>query len=525
MKTIIKNLYRVIKNYIKGARYSRKRQVFLFILLIAFLLIVRNMVTNNSVADVSRDGVRKVNLESISVLSGQGTALSLTGTVESQSEADIRAEGQGQIVRVSKNLGDRVFAGEIIAEIENNFERAQVAQAQASVDAAVAAREESSSLSSIRLENARVALEEEKVSAVNTITSAFTLAEGAILGKADQFFRNPRTSDPVLNISSFGIDDLDERRADIGDSFIVWKKTVDALSSSQDLVSLLEDAEVRLRFMSAFMRDLSSVVTRQGSSTEVTDILAGRSSIDTALSNVSNAKDSLRSADTTYKIALEEESQVTGTGLTTKEAAVRQAQAGLQLARASLEKKIIRAPISGTINSLSVSVGDVVSPSGPVAVVANNNALQIKTFITENERSLIKVGGGVQVGRYEGVVTAISPALDPTTRKIEVLIGIKDPDADLVNGQSVRVELVEAIIAESIDVREGVRVPISAINIGSEEVVVFSVNEEGSLVAHPVEVGPIFGDTILITGDIDPLLRIVVDARGLKAGSRVTVGE
>lgn len=525
MRKIIKNIFQLTKDFIKSAKYSRKKQIFLFVLLIAFLIIVRNIVSNTQVTETGANQIRGVRIETITALSGAGSSLQVTGTVESQSEADIRAEGQGQIISLRKSLGDSVFAGEIIVEIENNFERAQVAQAQASLDSAIAARQESSSLTSIRLGNSKVAFDEEKISARNSVTSALTSAESAIFGKADQFFLNPRTSSPVLNISSFGIDDLDERRAQIEDSLIVWRGMINTISSESDMYMFLADAEERLRFMRGFMRDLSDIVTRQGNSTQIADIISARSSIDTALANVSGANDALRNAETNYRLTQEEESQIVGTGLTTRDASVRQAEAGLLLAQAALEKKIIRAPISGTINNLDVSLGDVVSLGQPVAVVANNNALRVKAYITETEKSSVAPGQVVQVGAYEGVVTAVSPALDPVTRKIEVIIGIKDTNAKLVNGQSTRVVINRENVTEAVDLSAGVRIPISAINIGTRDTVVFSVDENDTLVPHVVNVGPIFGDSILITGDINPLLPIVVDARGLKEGEKVEVVE
>ena len=158
MKKIVKNIVGSIRDFIKSAKYSRKKQLFLFIILLAFLLIVRNTFLNNKVLDGTPASTRQVELQTITSLAGLGSSLTITGTVESQSEANIRAEGQGQVTRVNNSLGDTVVAGQIIAEIENAFERAQVAQAQASVNSAVASQRETSSLTSIRLENTRTAL-------------------------------------------------------------------------------------------------------------------------------------------------------------------------------------------------------------------------------------------------------------------------------------------------------------------------------------------------------------------------------
>ena len=49
----------------------------------------------------------------------------------------------------------------------------------------------------------------------------------------------------------------------------------------------------------------------------------------------------------------------------------------------------------------------------------------------------------------------------------------------------------------------------------------FTVNEEGRLVAQTVEIGEVRGDRIEITSVISPDLRIVTDARGLAEGQKV----
>jgi hypothetical protein len=50
---------------------------------------------------------------------------------------------------------------------------------------------------------------------------------------------------------------------------------------------------------------------------------------------------------------------------------------------------------------------------------------------------------------------------------------------------------------------------------------VFSVDGDGRLVAHPVEVREVRGDRIEVLTDLDPGLRIVADARGLSEGESV----
>ncbi len=83
---------------------------------------------------------RKVRIASVSSLSNSEGDFPLVGTVTSVSEATIRSEAGGKLVRVYKKLGDQVFAGGVIAEFENAGERAAVLQAEGAYDQAKASR-------------------------------------------------------------------------------------------------------------------------------------------------------------------------------------------------------------------------------------------------------------------------------------------------------------------------------------------------------------------------------------------------
>ncbi len=120
------------------------------------------------------------------------------------------------------------------------------------------------------------------------------------------------------------------------------------------------------------------------------------------------------------------------TAVSATQAAITQAQGALAAARAALERSIIRAPISGTINSLSLKRGDFIQMTAPVLTVANNHALEVIAYITATDAPRIAVGGkAILEGDISGVITRIAPALDPLTKKIEVRIGLPTGQAGL----------------------------------------------------------------------------------------------
>jgi len=160
----------------------------------------------------------------------------------------------------------------------------------------------------------------------------------------------------------------------------------------------------------------------------------------------------------------------------------------------------------------------------PVAVVSNNNALVIKAFITEEDRSQISVGATTLIdSRYEGVITNMAPALDPVTKKIELHIAPSVSTETLVNGSSIRVEIERNTASDIIDENLPVTIPISSLKIEPDRVLVFSVNEAGVLISHEVVLGPIVGEKVIIAEGLTHEMTIVTDARGLKDGQLVEV--
>ena len=66
-------------------------------------------------------------------------------------------------------------------------------------------------------------------------------------------------------------------------------------------------------------------------------------------------------------------------------------------------------------------------------------------------------------------------------------------------------------------------IPIAALKIGSETIMVFTVDAESRLAAHIVEIATLLGDRVEIKSGLTLEMRIVTDARGLQAGEKVLI--
>lgn len=464
---------------------------------------------------------RTVEVRSVSGLASDSSPLSVAGTVSSKSEASVRAEIGGQITHVYGSLGSYVSAGSILAEVENASQRAAVAQAQGAVDAATAG----ASVSQTSLGAARQA-------AVNALLSAYGVVDKSVHADTDPMFSNPESPQPHFNVQSSDSQakiNAENARSVLGPVLAREQAQSAQVSSTDNLALELDTTTKELRqirdYLDTIVRALNSGIAANG----VTDATiagysatasAARASVTAALSALAGAQAGLETAS---------KSSDASTAQSSSQAALTQAQAGLAAARAGLEKTIVRAPISGTLNSFSLKIGDYLAAGTVAAVIANNGALEIVTYVTDTDAREIAVGNSATIenngATVKAVVTRIAPAIDPATKKIEVRIGITEGAKGLVNGQSATVSIARSARAatQTAGTASRITIPIAALKIGADATSVFTVDENNTLVPHTVTIGTLLGDRVVITSGITPDMTIVTDARGLRAGQTVVV--
>jgi multidrug efflux system membrane fusion protein len=190
----------------------------------------------------------------------------------------------------------------------------------------------------------------------------------------------------------------------------------------------------------------------------------------------------------------------------------------LQSAQAQLAKTILRTPIAGTVNDVSVNTGDFIGGFTQVAEVANNGSLEVVFFVTEQEALTLQVGQTITInGQATGSIVSIAPAVNQATQKTEVRATVSDQS--LTNGANVTVRPVAATETTMVD--DTIWLPINAVRFTASEGAVFVI-ENGVLELVPVSLGAIRGSTVEITSGISQTDAVVSDARGLTPGQAVT---
>jgi RND family efflux transporter MFP subunit len=496
------------------------RRTGLLILGVGFLIFVVPGLFSRDVETVVEDALPPlVSLTSASEYSQTGT-LSLIGTVRALSEAEITAEQGGQVVSVPVTLGASVRAGQVIAVLENASERAAVLQAEGAYEAALAA----SAQSSIGVNEALTSLRTTESAVRSTLLSSYTTVNATVLNTIDDFFANPQSRLPGLRIDGKGATAaLNAERVAYQTLLREWQTRTESLNDAdldEEIIYARENVARTIRFIEDFI----TVFSVQGNSNEYTDaqlatfrsefasvkstLIATDTALSGASANLSAARDTLLRAETA----------ATGGTVSAADAQVKQALGVLRAAQANLAKTILTTPVSGTINSLSVKTGGYITGGSQVAVVANNTAFEIVTFVSDTERSIIAVGDElIADDTATATVRAIAPAIDPETRKFEVRL-VND-DGKISNGDTVKLRTATTSSATDAEIR----IPITAVKFEVENGFVFGV-ENGALIKRPVTIGQITGNTVVIESGLLPSDQFVIDARGLQAGDAVTIG-
>jgi RND family efflux transporter MFP subunit len=129
-----------------------------------------------------------------------------------------------------------------------------------------------------------------------------------------------------------------------------------------------------------------------------------------------------------------------------------QAEVEVAVARLDLEGTNVRAPFSGVLTGIKVSVGETVSPGQDLLTVVDVRDIRVEARVLESEIGRMKVGreADVRFSAYPGMVfkgrvQALSPVVDPGDRTCAVHVGVNNAGGEIKPGMHAEVEVVAEI--------------------------------------------------------------------------------
>lgn len=357
-------------------------------------------------ASTAEAGLREVSTMSVADYSSGASGVAVP-TANGNSYI-IRSEASGKVLRAAKT--GAVAEGAIVAQVENSAQRASLLQAEGAYEAAVAASGgNQTSQASARQDGVRT-WKAATVSVAETLRTSIDTYYADIRGTGG-------TSG--FKLEAFGAaPDLNAARNSIERTILDrWEtESVTESNAAEKLAQLNTD----LATIGALVDKISALVPRQDITNVYTETMrsadaAALAAARAAITSQQEAVDSARTAIT----------NASGSGDASAQAQVKQALGILEAARAAYAKTIVRTPFAGTLTSVNVTAGDIISAGGDVAIIVPKEGV-------ETERKFVLPLSAVKYTPAGALVFTVNAEGVLESKKIET--GLVTADAITVKG-------------------------------------------------------------------------------------------
>jgi Cu(I)/Ag(I) efflux system membrane fusion protein len=166
----------------------------------------------------------------------------------------------------------------------------------------------------------------------------------------------------------------------------------------------------------------------------------------------------------------------------------------LQKTRRPQENLTLLSPFRGIVQSVPADQGKGVKVGDMLVEVADLSVVWVWAEFYENELPMLQVGQKIDITtksypdqNFDGTLSLIDPFLEPAKRTAKVRIDIPNPDFKLRPAMYVNAEL-------SMNMGEGLTIPVSAVMPTGTRNVVFVDKGEGKLEPRIIQLGQKYGD-------------------------------
>jgi len=436
----------------------------------------------------------------------------VTGTIEPDQKAALASKIPGKVDAVLVREGDRVRAGQVLVRLDDSDVRAQVAQAEAAVRAADAARGMAQSRLDLALAGARPQERRQAEQNVAQAKAALSAAQAGLsaLRKGARAQERAQAEEMVRQAKA-GLDNAEanlRRAEDLYRSGAVPAQQLDMIRTQRTVAqSQYQSATQQLDLV----KEGARAEEIQAAEDRVKQAQAG---LQVAQQQLSLVREGARAED--IQAAREQVNQA--------QAAIAQARAALQAAQVMLGNTMIRSSIAGEVAQREVDPGQTVVPSQPLLVVVDNRVVFVRAKVSEAEISKVRPGQTAQLEAdaypgqsFTGVVQDILPAAQVETRMFYIRLRIPNPEGRLKSGMFARGAIAVARL-------KAVAAPRAAVIDDAGRKVVYVIRQ-GKAHALAVELGIEQGDLVQVTSGLRPGEQVVVTGQHrLNEGDTVRIG-
>jgi len=194
--------------------------------------------------------------------------------------------------------------------------------------------------------------------------------------------------------------------------------------------------------------------------------------------------------------------------------AAEQAAANLNLLEERLSRTVIRAPITGILDSREIEVGTMVGVGTPVARIVDPDPLKITAGVPERYAIDVRAGTEATVTfdvlpeeLFQGQISYVGSVVDPGNRTFPVELRLPNPGGLIKPEMVANVELVRRTLDEAMVI------PQESLMRVEEGYIVFVVENDGGVDlvrSRPVELGTAQQNEVVILSGIEPGERLIV---------------
>lgn len=389
------------------------------------------------------------------VVAKRGTVVqevSVTGNTKPVQDVDLAFEKAGKVAWVNIAVGDRAVAGQTLVVLDQAELSAGLLQAQANVQAQQAkldelkrgTRPEEIRVDEVKVASAETTLEEKEKGLIDAIEDAYTKSDDAVRNKVDQFFSNPQSANPYLNLQPVDPalkNRLEGNRAAIEQMLVNWKSATNVFhlgggTPADNLATYLSTAKQNVAKVRSFLDDAATAVNSLVATTNISQttidsyksaVSTARTNVNTADTNLSTGEEEWRTAQSDLAVSQNELSLAqAGTvpeQIAAQEAQVKQYQAAVAATQAQLAKTVLRAPIAGTVTRQDAKAGEIVPANTVIVSLISASNFEIEANVPEADIAKVKPGepAKVTLDAYgnEVVFDAAVSKIDPGETVVE----------------------------------------------------------------------------------------------------------
>lgn len=392
------------------------------------------------------------------------------GTLIPAQEVSFGFKNSGTVSEVLVSLGDQVEAGQVLARLENKTLELKYKQAEASLAALSSPAEIASAVQAVQEAEENFAAARNDLQYL--IGPDMLIAEEKVTAAQEEL---------KLAEAAVEQDPSDANKGKVSAAETNLTKAKDALTYAYNNYSNAYTLET---FTYPIRNDKGVTIRRDLIAPTDAELLAARAAYELATANLSNAQNYLDVLNGIKEVEAVPISSVTS---------ITEAKLDLDTAKADLYATELIAPVSGTITSLDLNVGEEAGTSSVVTISKLNQPYVIDASLDETDWDKAKVGFTASVTfdllpdeSYSGNIVQVYPKLDDSsgTSMVHLLVQLDETvNQDLPVGSTASVDVTGG---EALDV---VLVPVSALSeVDSGNYVVYLMRN-GKPVEQEVEIG------------------------------------